>query len=474
MNRNLMGAALILSLSLAACSATLPPTPATDASSELVTLQGQALPAGPASSQANLSLSSQVSALSLTAGTPTSFTVNVKSNNVTGPIKLHLSSLPINVTAPDVTLLAGTKSAVLTLTQTGKSPARTTTLQVQASASTVSASLGLALTVLASDAGEPAQAAPDAPGNTPGGDFVAPTTLKFTPTDGTVGISHDAFKTTVTFSEAMNRAATQQAFQMIVPNFNASKQSFNWNAAGTVMTMTYSGAVPYGSTVFWGMSSTAADLAGNNLINASSIGGTFRIVRQKTVKLLSDAGKDLDSMYLPTDHAFSSVNGFGDTEGNIGQIAHSPTYTDRAFIQFPLKNLSDLGVMTKLNSAKLGIVTIAADNHPEDLGGVMLDQLSTPLYWQESSLWFAPIINASQINHILPDALHPGVHEFDITAAFASNIKNPAQFYGLSQWRIKMEHDETSQSMSKVLRLGLGGNADLNKRPYIQVTYEYP
>jgi len=469
MNRTLIGAALILSLSLAACSTATPPASSPDAA-----LQGQSLPAGPASSQPSLSLSSPSSSLNLTAAAPTTFTVTVKNNNVTGPIKLHLNNLPINVTAPDVTLAAGKNSATLTLTQIGRSPAKTTLLQVQASASTVSASLGLLLTVDAPQSEEPTQAATDPGGPTQGSDFTAPTALTFAPANGAVGLSHTSLTTSVTFSEAMNKTSAQQAFQLMVPFLDQTKKSFAWNAAGTVMTMTYNGAVPYGSTAYWGMSNTATDLAGNHLINPEDVGGQFKVVRQKTVKLYSNAALDLGSSYDPAHQSFFSPNAFGGAAASVGQMIASSPYEMRAFLQFPLNNLVDLSHITKINAATLNINTITTINHPEDLGDVLVDPISTPLYFKESGLWFGSAINLGQTKHILTDGIKAGTHNLDITNAFATTIKNSAQFYGLSQWRIKFEHDEIAQIASKIVAFGLGANTDVNKRPYILVTYEYP
>ncbi|WP_161883208.1 hypothetical protein [Deinococcus alpinitundrae] len=97
--------------------------------------------------QAALTLVATPESLKLKAGQPTSLTVKVTRSNVTGPVTLHLGNLPINVTAADVVIPDGQDSAQMTLTQSSKSPAGSSTIQLQASSDAVKTSLNIPLTV---------------------------------------------------------------------------------------------------------------------------------------------------------------------------------------------------------------------------------------------------------------------------------------------------------------------------------------
>ncbi|WP_161883552.1 Ig-like domain-containing protein [Deinococcus alpinitundrae] len=528
----------------------------------------------------SLTLSSTPGSLTVKAGSPASLTVKVQRKNVSGPVKLHATNLPVNVTASDVVIPAGQDSAAMTLTQTGNSPAGTSPIQVQATSGNVSASLNVPLTVenpapaapipqvigtLPNPAqqnvdpaglgvmvkfSEPMQASAaqaisffpvvanlkcnvvhdefeavyctgDFAGNTlynvtmstaakttsgvalaapysfsfktapfviilpPFGDLVPPKVTGFTPTNGALGVNHAPLSITVNFNEAMNKVATQNAFELVVPNVTDSKKSFGWNAAGTVMTMTYNEVLPYGTTIIWGMSKAATDLAGNSLAQASSVGGTFRLVRQNTMKLYSDVNSSVFLQYEPDTKQLTK----NDPATHLNWIGryHSDyvdeRYYQRAFYQFPLVDLLNsvpkFSSITKINTAVLNVYSLSSQNTPELLGDLDAVNIATPFIFDSGKLWDALPANSGQgLKHIyqVPGPAI-GYHTLDITVPFTYNLKNPGISSGMSQWRIQREFDSflSSQNFSnRTTEITYQGNKDVNKRPHILVTYEYP
>ncbi|WP_161883479.1 Ig-like domain-containing protein [Deinococcus alpinitundrae] len=530
----------------------------------------------------SLTLSSTPGSLTVKAGSPASLTVKVTRKNVSGPVKLHAVNLPANVTAPDVTIPDGQDSAAMTLTQTGNSPAGTSPIQVQATSGNVSASLNLPLTVenpapaapipqvigtlpnpaqqKVDPAGlgvmvkfsEPMQASAaqaisffpvvanlkcnvvhnefeavyctgDFAGNTlynvtmstaakttsgvalaapyyfsfktapfviivpPFGDLVPPKVTGFTPTNGALGVNHAPLSITVNFNEAMDKAATQKAFELVVPNVTDSKKSFAWNAAGTVMTMTYNEVLPYGTTIIWGMNNIATDLAGNPLAQASSVGGTFRLMRQDTMKLYSEKNLSFAMRYNVEQKEIEPNDSTG-SDYRIGRFSENfdgsgDRYYERAFFQFNMSVLPDYTKIAKINSAVLNIYTVERafykDNSPELLGDLDAVNISTPLIGQGVQLWNAPIANSGQTLRHIYQSPGPsiGYHSLDITVPFTHNFKNPGLSAFMSQWRIQREFDNYLSSQDfkfRVTTIGSQEESDINKRPYIQVTYEHP
>ncbi|TSA78766.1 hypothetical protein FNU79_18740, partial [Deinococcus detaillensis] len=521
-----------------------------------------------------LTLSSDLSKLSVTFGPPASLKINIKRNNLTGPVKLHVANLPANISSPDLVIPANQDSAQMTFIQGDFTAAGTTSIQIQATAGTVSAALNIPLTVepvtnpLTVLSTTPANGAPDfkagpnafevkfsrviqelsptlnsvsvvpavdklnclvkrdasnkplaglqctgtfAPSTTytvtlsksiradnfmplqpytfsfktapaviivpPSGDTTPPKVTSFTPTNSSIGVAHSPLNITVNFNEAMNKTTTQKAFQLLVPNVTDSKKSFSWNAAGTVMTMTYNEVLPYGSNVVWGMSSIATDLAGNPLAQANSVGGSYRLVRQATLKLYSE--KDLnENLKLNVENNEVTTSTGPNYQYTVGRSKYDgDRYIQRVFLQFDIGALTDFSKITKINSAILNIYTVLHQGNPQVLGDLDAVNINTPNFTQNSALWNAPVANSGQnLRHIYQGS-GAGYNTLDITVPFTYNVKNPGLSAVMSQWRIQREFDNYLSSQDFNYRqtfIGSGDMQDVNKRPYIQVTYEYP
>ena len=310
--------------------------------------------------------------------------------------------------------------------------------------------------------------------NPPIFDFTPPTAGVFAPVNNAIGVARDPLTMKIIFSEAMNKTSVENGFQLSVPNLNWNKVAYSWNAAGTVMTAQYNDLVPYGTNVIWGMDSAASDLAGNKLLNSSNVGGKFRIVRQNTAKLYSNPALDSE---IQLDVLTATLHHFVSEDVWVGRIP-AKTYK-RGFVQFPMTNLPNFGAITKINSAVLNLYTLENQNNPFLLGDLDAVNIATPLSSDAASLWNAPKAASGQTQMHVYQTPGPaiGYHTLDITTPFASNVTNHVALTGLSQWRIHREFDSWLSSQDFILcytSVALGGNSDVNKRPYILVTYEYP
>ncbi len=158
-------------------------------------------------------------------------------------------------------------------------------------------------------------------------DNVAPTLASTVPLHmGTGASRYQQF--TATFSEAMDKAATQAAFAVTSPA--SVSGTFAWNAAGTALTFAPSAAFNYGAIVQWQIGSGAKDLAGNSLM-----GGTqqrqFRVSYQgsKTIYVQTDDG------YMR--YSSGTYNWY--PTGTYFYAGDSNTYSYRSFLTFDLTSL---------------------------------------------------------------------------------------------------------------------------------------
>ena len=174
----------------------------------------------------------------------------------------------------------------------------------------------------------------------------APTVVSVSPASGATGVSADA-KIVVTFSKPMDQAATQVAYQSA--DLPAAAVTFDWNAAGTEMTVKPNAPLEYvkgtdtsvvAKNYEFKLTSTAKDKGGLVLVPLTS---SFKTLRDIMAILSSD--KTLDG-YVQSDGFADSGNTViyvGDRVNNIGI---------RGFISFDLSGLPT-GAGLQLLSATL-------------------------------------------------------------------------------------------------------------------------
>ena len=104
-----------------------------------------------------------------------------------------------------------------------------------------------------------------------GGDTPPPSVNSTSPANGAVDVAVGS-NVSVTFSEAMNQASAQAAFE-ITP---ATAGAFSWNGAGTTMTFNPSADLDDDTLYSVSVATSATDLAGNNLNSAAN--WSFRTV----------------------------------------------------------------------------------------------------------------------------------------------------------------------------------------------------
>jgi len=179
-------------------------------------------------------------------------------------------------------------------------------------------SLGLALTSCGGGATPPAPVPP------PVSDTTAPSVVSVTPSSGATGVSKDA-NVVVTFSEPMNQASAQTAFQ----SANLGASTFSWSADGTTMTVNPNADLDYsssGKTYDYSVTTTATDKAGNAL--SSSFAGNFKTFKRLTASLTATVFGEIDN--AQTVLSTSADIKVGDQSNNSSR---------RGFVGFDLSSL---------------------------------------------------------------------------------------------------------------------------------------
>jgi hypothetical protein len=300
-------------------------------------------------------------------------------------------------------------------------------------------------------------------------DTNAPNIVSISPADGDKGVARDA-NIVITFSEKMNQAATQAAYQSadILPGF----VSFSWNAEGTVLTIDPAFDLAYtaiGQAYSFSISNTATDLAGNQLASVSS---SFTTFRQLTANLNSIAALDGDVRSDGTVNGCSGVNAFcvGDS-GAVGNASY------RGFLSFDLSSLP-----AELQSANIISATLKV--YQEGVSGTPYSDLDDCFIFGCDDLLIDHVNYGSSLNDSdfdatvlqalgeLSDTTTVEYKTFDVKAAAADDWDNRSSRGDRSQYRLRFAKLTDGDGVFDAAEF-TSGDAASNK-PQLQITYLIP
>ena len=164
------------------------------------------------------------------------------------------------------------------------------------------------------------------------GDTTAPSVTAATPADGAVGVSkNDAV--VLTFSEPMDTAATEAAFELLAPDGTPLPVSFSWEDEDRRLVATPAAPLAYSPnasylTYRYRLAATAKDPAGNPLAAAFEAG--FSTMRLLGFQIESEAARDGAVTSDGVVDAAGASAFLGDTDA---------ASASRVFFSFPLDGL---------------------------------------------------------------------------------------------------------------------------------------
>ncbi len=184
-------------------------------------------------------------------------------------------------------------------------------------------------------------------------DTTPPTIVSVSPANNATGVLKDT-NIVITFSERMNQAATQAAYQSSSNGIRPADVTFSWNTEGTVLTINPNVDLDYATgtstsvvalTFTFNLTNTATDIAGNQLAPASF---SFKTMRDITQTLNAVSGI---SGWVRSDGV---VNDQGQCAGLcVGDSGTAANATYRGFLTFDLSVLASTLDAANILSATL-------------------------------------------------------------------------------------------------------------------------
>ena len=290
--------------------------------------------------------------------------------------------------------------------------------------------------------------------------MVAPTVVSVSPANAATGVRADA-KIIVTFSQPMDQAATQAAYQS--SDLPASSVGFTWDASSTVLTIKPNAALEYakGTTTSappksYGLklNATAKDTTGNALAPFTWV---FTTLRRITITLVSDLTRTgwVVSDLRPAQIGLPMYAGDSQRD-NLGL---------RAFTSFNLSDVPSNLPAANLVAATLDVVGQAVYGVPCNLSAACTSV--TPLL-NVDHVFFGPVLGNDAYN--LP--LLADLGTFDVTApvtgrhfkagalsAVRDDFVNEIERGNRAQFRLRFDQNSNEDGIADQVEFGQNGAA---------------
>lgn len=181
-------------------------------------------------------------------------------------------------------------------------------------------------------------------------DVTPPTILSVTPAHQATGAAYQP-SLVITFSEAMDPAATQQAVQVSMPVGITGTPT--WSSGNTVLTWAFNQALSPGQQVRWQVSQTARDLSGNQLGQTALY--EF-LVRRRQVLTVQGSDVTTGAVYQRSDGTFGVSASF--RVGDLG-TSTANTLAYRGLVSFALGGLPAALLDVERADLTLGIDSVS-------------------------------------------------------------------------------------------------------------------
>jgi hypothetical protein len=278
-------------------------------------------------------------------------------------------------------------------------------------------------------------------------DVAPPTLVSSTPADATTGMD-EGTTIRLAFSEPMNQAATEAAFEVTQPA--GVTGTFQWQ--GSVMTFTPTSrfaCLPGGNVVLWRLSTSARDVAGNLL--AAPVDRSFRVVRCVEHFLFSEASRD------------GSVTNGGAVTATAADIYvgdfPNASYA-RGFVSFDFSSIPGDAVVSgatlEMAMTQLGTVS--------QLGPLLAEPL---VYGTLGSSDFGLAPSGPAV----AAAVSTGLATWTVDAAMVSAWANRANLGSRFQLRLRTTYDNHLNGLADAFDFGSGESTDPALRPLLLVKY---
>ncbi len=292
-----------------------------------------------------------------------------------------------------------------------------------------------------------------------GADTSPPTITSIEPQDGATGVTKDA-NIVITFSEKMDQAATQTAYQST--SLPSSNVTFTWNAESTVMTVKPNAALAYATgtdlnavtaqSYSFSLTTTAKDSAGNALATVSSSFSTLRRINLSLPNQLETGG------------TFYNDNTYIIGPQQETQVGYRNGFYGRGYYSVDLSSIPSAVKEEALEVAVLSIHKNGVVGNPYAgpafNNSVFLDHMNYGNGLNQVGLY--SLKNLSEIGVF--DSASNGVNGFeskDVTDAVRDDLNNRDSRGSRSQYRLRFPIGTTVSDTTKDAYVGFSSSATI-------------
>jgi Bacterial Ig-like domain/Fibronectin type III domain len=290
-------------------------------------------------------------------------------------------------------------------------------------------------------------------------DLVPPSITFASPAANAVGLPASTLFT-LTFSEPMDRAATQFVFKA---NFGVLGKSgpipgrFTWSADDKSVTFIPNPLLPFGEFAVWGLNAGAKDTAGNTILSDLTRG--LRVIQQVTFnaesygyghvlrECIGNAASNCDDTAYPFDVAAR----IGDRK-----VANNKYETSRGYLAYKI-----IAIRPNLNATvvsarwKPGLIDTSGDPFGK-LGNLILERINLP---QNTNQTYTLLGSRGDFNAQTfpcvgcPTSLSSIPVDLDVTELVRADVRDGLL---LSQFRLRFETRNSNDGVSDYVDLGRG------------------
>ncbi len=301
------------------------------------------------------------------------------------------------------------------------------------------------------------------PNPTPSTDTTPPTVVAISPADGAKGVKDDQ-SIVITFSENMDKSATQAAYQS--GDLPATEVTFSWNAAGTVLTIKPNDFLEYAAgddtsiaakTYALSVTNLAKDDAGNALGAFSSSFSTLRLI-SPVIYAIANLDGEVIGVTNATAISNSAVIRVGDTADSIL----------RGFFSF---DLTGIPANVVADEARLFINKEGVEGNPYEFSDMSLDHVN-----YGNSLtgddYDTPVLADLGI---FDSASAPatGYLSSNVTSALNDDLASRTSRGNRSQYRLSFRVGDGVKGDPEFVSFTASEGPN-GQRPFLQVTYLIP
>lgn len=300
------------------------------------------------------------------------------------------------------------------------------------------------------------------PTTPPSGDTTPPTVVSVSPADGATGVTSDA-KIVITFSEAMDEAATEKAYTLF--DLPKNDVTVGWDSAGKVLTLTPKLGLSYAMSdpaISYTLSLKGAkDLAGNLLPAFES---SFTTLKNLTYRLLSQPTLDGEVYGTPQANPDSPEFYVGDRSDNVSV---------RGFVSFDLSAIPESVSRDAVVDAELAVFKEKVVGSPytglNECTNPEFCAITTPIVLEhvsygsllDGSAYTTPTLaELGAISRI--QSLDSSFETADVLSAVRDDLSNRGARKKLSQYRLSFTLETNGDAVADYV-VFTSGNATANQ-----------